>query len=454
MDQKIKQIKIKYDPKDPEILDRIARSYHHVIIGEDENIKFLFSAYLSKDLPRKYRLSTIIASQSSAGKSSLVRRVGEPFAKYIVDYTSFTNAFLKRQTDSMDGKIFLLEQLEKTNDQKEASLFDMKFLISEGKIRVGVVERDEKGKHKPTILEVSGIPVVVTTTTNMKIDPESLNRMFLTQADESQEQTERIVDFTLNSFATLELNDTWKEELAQLTALAEKYRQLAWQISDIIIPFGSKLKKIIPCKNLTIRRDLPKILGLTAVIAFIHAANRYRVQDNNGADFIVDSFGETEKRFKYSIIAEPEDFKEALEIAGSTIKQTLNKVNEASMNLYGKIIEIYDNKVYENSTLDGSTTVEGVTIKEVAVKIGKSTNRTRELMTQLESAGYLMRDRSTKEHTFVPTRMKFAEVKIEDLSFSTEELEEWKTRQTAKHGKRLTMIPPSYHYKKDEDVTM
>ncbi len=447
-----KELKLKFDPKDPNILNKIVQSYNKIIIGEENNIKFLFTCYLSKDLPRKYRLHVIIASQSSAGKTSLIRRVSDPFKDHVVDYTDFTSAFLKRQEESMDGKIILLEQMEKTNEQKKASIFDLKFLLSEGKLRMGLVDRDQKGKNKPRILEVSGIPVFVTTSTNMNIDAESLNRTFLMQVDESQEQTERIVDFTLKSFATLGVNDSWTEELTHLTALAEKYRELAHQVDDIVIPFADKLKKIIPCENLTIRRDLPKILSLTAVIAFIHASNRYRIQDNDGANFIVGSFGETEKRYKYTIVAEPEDFKEALEIAGTTISQTINKVNETSMKLYGRVIEIYDQKSYSNATLDGAR-VDGITVKEIAEKIGKSVNRTRELMSQLESNGYLIRDRTTKEHTFIPTGQKFSEIKIDDLTFTKEELESWRLQQIARHGQKLTMIEPPCFTKEPENDT-
>jgi hypothetical protein len=448
-----KELKIKFDPRDRNLLNKVVQSYNHIIVGEENNIKFLYCCYISKDLPRKYRLHAIIASQSSAGKSSLVRQVSEPFKKYVIDYTDFTSAFLKRQEEDMDGKILILEQMEKTNDQKKASLFELKFLLSEGKIRVGVVDKDEKGKNKPRILEVSGIPVFISTSTNLNIDQESLNRTFLMQVDESQEQTERIVDFTLKSYATLDINNSWTEELAHLTALADKYKELAQQISDIVIPFADKLIKAIPCENLTIRRDLPKILSLTSVIAFIHASNRYRIQYSEGENFVVGPFGETEKRYKYTIIADPEDFKEALEIAGTTISQTINKVNETSMKLYGKIIEIYDKNSYNNATIDGSNRIEGVTVKEVAKEIDKSMNRTRELMSQLETGGYLIRDRTAKEHTFIPTGQKFSEIKVDELSFSRDELESWKLEQIARHGQKLTLIEPPCYTKESENDT-
>lgn len=442
MTQTNEEIKIKFDPKDPAILDMLAKSYQKRIVGEFDTIKFLISCYISKDLPRKYRLHTIIASQSSAGKSSIIRTVAEPFAEHLIDYTNFTPAFLKRQEGFMDGKILLLEQLEKTNENNQASMFDLKFLLSEGKIRVGITEKDDKGKFKPKTLEVLGIPVFITTSTRMNIDPETLNRTFLIQADESEEQTERIIEYQLESYSSLLVNNDWKEELAHLTAFFEKYRQLAHQIKDIALPFGDKLKGKIPVENLTIRRDLPKILSLTAVIAFIHSSNRHRIQYNEGENFITSSFGDTEKRFMYTILAEPDDFKEALQIAGVAIKQTLNKVNETSMKLYARIIELYDSKTYATSTLDGDGKVLGVTVKDVAEKTRKSENRTRELMAQLEHADYLIRDRSEKVHRFVPTGKKFTEITIDDLTFSKVELDEWILKQTARHGQKITVIPP------------
>jgi len=453
MTQEVEDFTTKFDPKDIDILDKIAVSYNKKIVGESDLIKFLVCCYISKDLPRDYRLHTIIASQSSAGKSSIVRTVAEPFSKYMVDYTNFTSAFLKRQQGSMDGKILLLEQLEKTNDRNEASLFDLKFLMSEGKLKVGVVEKDDKGKNTPVTLEVTGIPVFISTSTNMRIDPESLNRTFLNQIDESVEQTQRITERQLEKFTTLGINDEWVEEKLHLTELFEKYRKLSWQIKDVVLPFAAKLNGKVPCENLTIRRDLPKILSLTAVLAFIHASRRRRIQYPEGKHFIVGSFAETEERNQYTIIAEPEDFKEALKIAGTTIKQTLNKVNQVSMDLYAKIIELYDNKLYNNPTLDENGKVPGVTIRDVSEKIGKSPNRTRELMAPLEQAGYLTRDMTQKVHRFIPTGKKFTEINIYDLSFTEAEFEEWYNREIAKRGHSLTVIEPPCNQEVIKDDT-
>ena len=441
----------KYDPHDPEILSKIVQGFRSKIVGEDNNIKLLWLACVSKDLPKKNRLSAIITSQSSAGKSNLINTILEPFYDHVIDFTDYTPAFLNRQEMNMNGKIFKMEQMERTNDRKQVSLFNLKFLLTEGKLRIGLVDRDEKGKNSPRVLEVRGIPVFLSTSTNYNIDPETLNRTLLMQVDETEQQTKRIISHIFENYETLSINDSWKEELSELKKLAKAYNQLGHRIRDIVIPFGHKLEKQIPTIDLTIRRDLEKILNLTAVIAFMHASNRIRIQNNDGEHFIKDSFGNTEKLYTYAIVAEPSDFKEAVEIAGVTIKQTLNKINTASMDVYEKFLEYWRKKVEDssvsgqNSTLDDSETVEvGVTIKELTKITHLSPNRTRELINQLYRSGFLDRERNkNKEFEYFPTGKKFENINIDELEFSKNELEEWIEEQIGRHSSHLEVVYPN-----------
>lgn len=437
----------KYDVKDPHILDRISQSYAYKIVGESNNIKILFCACISRNLPRKYRLSAIIASQSSAGKSNLVNNVLTPFRKDVIDYTDYSQAFLKRQISlNMDGKIFKMEQMEKTNENKQASIGSLKFLLTEGKLRVGLVERDQTGKQTPTTLEVNGIPVFISTSTNFNIDPETLNRTFLMGVDESEEQTKRIVSHIFESYSTLSRNNKWESEMQELENLVQIYKMLSHQITDVIIPFGKKIMERIPTKQITIRRDLQKILNLTCVISFLHASNRIRIQDLEGKEFITGSFGESESRFTYALIAEPSDFKEALEIAGSTIKQTLNKLNESSMEVFEKVKQACTEKTFGNKiqeTLDPTSEEEGITIKEMATRLGKSDNRTRELLNQLLNSGFLHREKTkSKEYTYYPTDKEFEKIGVDDIEFTTEELGRWIKEETCMHTDKLQVLYP------------
>ena len=441
----------KYNPKDLDILSKIVDGFRPKIVGEDNNIKLLWLACISKDLPKKNRLSAIITSQSSAGKSNLLNTVLEPFEEDVIDYTEYTAAFLNRQETNMNGKIFKMEQMEKTNEKKQASVFSLKFLLTEGVMKIGLVDKSDKGKNVPRTLEVRGIPVFLSTSTNYNIDPETLNRILLMQVDETEQQTKKIISHTFKMYGTLSINDSWQAELEELKKLAKAYKLLAHRIRDIVIPFGFKLEKQIPTSDLTIRRDLHKILNLTSMIAFVHASNRIRIQNNDGEHFITDNFGKTEKLYTYAIVAEPSDFKEALEIAGTTIKQTLNKINKSSMDIYDIFIGLWRQKVDENSisgqnnTLDDSDVDDvGITIKELSKLVNLSDNRTREYINQLLRAGFISRQNNNKrEFEYYPTRKKFETINIEKLEFSKEELEQWIETQIGDNSERLEVIYPS-----------
>jgi len=404
-------IKTKYDVKDPNLLSKLAEGYSSKIVGEENNIKTLFCACVSKDLPRSNRISVIIASQSSAGKSNLVNNVLQPFIDDTIDYTEFTSAFLKRTEVILNGKILKIEQMEKTNEHKQVTMSSLKHLLSEGKLKTGLVDKNEKNQNKAKTLEVTGIPVFISTSTNFNFDPETLNRTFLMEIDESKEQTKKIINHQFKKYSTLEIHDKWKEELEELRNLAKIFKGIAHQITQIIIPFGDKIEAKIPINDITIRRDLQKILNLTCVIAVIHCANRIRVQNNNGQDFIQDQFGKTEKHYTYTLVAEPSDFKEALEIAGKTIKQTLNKINDSSMKVLNQFRDVYvDNKA------------EGVTVKDMARALHKSDNRTRELLNQLWSSGFITRDEGSKTKLYSPTDKQFEDINTDDIECSQDEL--------------------------------
>ena len=183
----------------------------------------------------------------------------------------------------------------------------------------------------------------------------------------------------------------------------------------------------------------------------MHASNRVRIQNNDGEHFITDSFGKTEKLYTYAIVAEPSDFKEALEIAGNTIKQTLNKINKSSMEIYDIFIKFWRQKVDENSisgqntTLDDSDVADvGITIKELSKLVNLSDNRTREYINQLLRAGFISRQNNNKrEFEYYPTSKKFETINIGKLEFSKEELEQWVETQIGDNSERLEVIYPS-----------
>lgn len=394
------------------ILDEIVSLYTPKIKGEENNIKFLFCACISKNLDRQYRLHVIITSQSSGGKSNLVNTILEPFKEDVLDYTEYTSAFLNRAESNMDGLIFKMEQMEKTNDKKQVSLASMKFLLSEGKLRIGLVDKNEKGKNIPKTLEVDGIPVFISTSTNYNMDPETLNRTFLMQVDETEEQTKRVIKHVLDKYSSINYGSNWEINLQKLYEISQIYKEVSKQFKGVYIPFSKKIEELIPSVNLTMRRDLTKILNLTCVIAFLNFVKRKKI-DFDGGQYFYDNL-EAHKMSSYYLIAEPEDFKQALKIGGETIQQTLNKINSVSMDIYKIFMELYN-----------EDPLGGITVSDVSKKANKSQNRTGELLKQLYDMGFLSRTKEGKEFRYFPTEKKFENIQVDNIEFTEEEYDSW-----------------------------
>ena len=421
----------KINPKDPKLLDTIARKYSVKIVGESNNLKTLTCCFVSKDLPKKYRLSAIISNSSSTGKSYLLNNVLQPFKNDLIDYTDFTEAHFKRSQHNVDGKIIKLEQLERVNDDKQLSIQRLKHLLTEGVLKFGCVDKGEKGENTPKDFVVTGYPVFVTTATKFDIDSETANRVFMMESDESDIQTERIIKYTLSDYSKIKANDEWESNIETLTTFFKQLKKMAQHTEGILIPFADKLDSIIP-KHLEIRRDLAKILNLTCVIAFIHGLNRPYLQDNKPKHFLTDSFGSTEKEYTYWIVAKPEDFIEALEIAGQTIKQTINKTSTKQMQLLSLVKKLYS----ENCALEA----RGVKVKEVVKTSGYSENRAREILNWLANSGFLTKDDINKENQYFPTEKKFSDLEATNIAFTQEEFASWLKIELESLGERYSLV--------------
>ena len=421
----------KINPKDPKLLDTIARRFTN-IAGEDKNIKTLICCLVSKDLPKQYRLSIIIQNPSSTGKSYLLNNVLNPFRDElgtVIDYTDFTEAHFKRSHSDVNGKIIKIEQLENKNDKGQLSFQRLKHLLSEGRLKFGLVDKNESGQNKTKDFEIVGIPVIVTTATETKLDSETENRFLLMQLDESEPQTQRIVRHTLGKYSQINFDEQEDTELIQFF---KNLKSIAQHIDSIVIPFCDKIENIIP-KNLEIRRDLQKILNLTCILAFIHALNRDHFRDNQGKHFLQDQWASTKQEYTFHLIAKPEDFIEAVEIAGETIKQTINKSSQKLMQIHAIL-----KKLYAQKGLDAEQ--QGVTVKEAMKEIGLSENRTREYLNELCDRGFASKNDEQKINKYHPEEKKFSDLNASNIIFTEKEYEDWVKTEQEKLGDRFSFV--------------
>ena len=407
-------IEIPYDLKNEFLLNEIAKSFNEKIIGEQENKKMIFLCCISKNLPRQFRQSAIVSSSSSAGKSNLINSILEIFSKDVIDHTDFTTSFFMRSNPNLNGKILKLEQMEKTNDKHQVSLGILKHQLSEGKTKTGLSERDKDGKWQATNQEVNGIPIFISTTTNQQIDLETMNRAWLLQLDESIKQTELIKKHTLSEYSKPKFVDSWYDTVVKNKTLVEHYEKYARTIDNIYIPYANEIDSVIPSNTVEFRRDLKKILNLTATITFIHYRNRIHIRDNKGKNIIKDQFANSEKTYSYSIISDMADFNEALEIGQQAIKQTMNKVNQATLD----VLQV----VKEQNNLNGD---QGIGLSDIAKELHLSDSRTREKLNQGREAGLILAKRESHAYLYFPSEKNIELIKPNDVVFSKKDVEKW-----------------------------
>jgi len=76
-------------------------------------------------------------------------------------------------------------------------------------------------------------------------------------------------------------------------------------------------------------------------------------------------------------------------------------------------------------TLYNENPLGGVTTSDLKTKTNLSQNRVGELLKQLYDMGFLRRDKEGKEYRYFPTEKKFENIKVDDITFTEEELGLW-----------------------------
>jgi len=405
-----------FDLTDNDLLDKIAENIP-VIQGEINNKKIIFLSCMSKDLPRKYRegLSIVVSSKSSAGKSTLIENCLKPFTKDVFQFTNFTDSFYQRhfKDKSLNGLILHQEQIEKTNFSGQVSFSIPKFQLSEAITRHGLSERDKDGKFTDTILQVTGFPIYITSTTNPDIEPQELNRITLLQTDESEDQTKLVKKAILND-CSINPDNYSNYNLDELTNLCEIYKKMSKDVKGIILPFGNLINEKLP-NTLEIRRDIKKIINYTRVIAFLHQKNRKKIRVIEHG--FTDLYANTEKIYKYYIIADLSDFKECLDIGKDVFSQTLNKVNNSTK----EIIEIIKQEYAKNYEPINSADI--LKIKNI------KQNHANELLRQAHTAGFLSVIKKGRENYYTPTKKKLDIIDVSSIDFTDEDFDKWYKEQ-------------------------
>jgi len=248
--------------KRPDLFDAIFKDFEKGgYIGERPNVLLAYLCMTSRKMFNP--LALLILSGSGAGKSFL-QDTALKFCpeEDLVKLTSVTERalFYKGETSLMH-KVLALEEIAGGED----AAYAIRSLISAGILIIEATVKDPLTGRMTTMQnKVYGPTSVFQTTTNPRVNPETLSRFYVSSIDESREQTKRILD-AQRAERTLEgLRMQLRQDGVQKRHHA--FQRLLKTVR-VINPYGRLLS--YADDYLLTRRDNRKYLNMIEAVAFL-----------------------------------------------------------------------------------------------------------------------------------------------------------------------------------------
>ncbi|MEM4498013.1 MAG: hypothetical protein QW692_04205 [Nitrososphaerota archaeon] len=290
------------------------------IVGEDSNVILALLGLFSLKIinPDERIMGVVIESSNSAGKSHFSKELLRPLMDQVLEFTRLTGPYLERlgmENGGLERRIIYVQEASNAPYQLHVSL-------SEGKLRVGYVERQD-GEFRPVTVETAGHPFAWIISTNWAGSADIIHRVLWITLDESSEQTARIVKHLAHLNSDLKAKESFE---AFGRGCVKLFRRLWDQIPEnieVIIPFAGLIAEYFTtnglCENVKLRRDFSKLLTLVKSSAIMNYWKRPKI----------------EREDKTILLATFDDFLEVLRIMESSLKPTLMNLTEKEV----KVIE-------------------------------------------------------------------------------------------------------------------
>lgn len=262
--------------RSPDLIEKIAEDFEACgIAGEKTNLVCAYLAATSRLLAQP--LHVLFHSSSAAGKSTLMNAVLTFMPdEVVIQYSAITGQVLfYMQSRDMKHKILAIAE----DEGALRARYILKMLQSEGRATLASTTKDpETGKLVGEEYRIEGPLAVFSTSTSLHIDEELHNRNLVLAADESIEQTRRILAMQRE----LETEDSLKLlERRQKIRQIHKNAQRLLRPLTVINPFARGMK--FPEHRSRLRRDHAKYLGLIRTITLLHQFQReIKVRETSG----------------------------------------------------------------------------------------------------------------------------------------------------------------------------
>ena len=323
--------------------EEIAESEKFLKLETEEKFKFI--TYVLDELVREEKTkvslfllqlmkeSVHVGGDSAAGKSHVCDVIMNCFPKNSVwKITASTDKSIRYLKEHV-GTLYIAEfgALGKGKDREESSSqYDVKMLISEGKLTLTSTEKNPiTNKFETNIYVNENVKNVITTSTDVDITDELKNRMWVLAIDETPEQTSAIRHRRAMEDEGL-IIDRSKEQKVLRYAM----QLLSEEIEDkkVIIPFATLIEHIVSDQSIRTRRDINKLNNSVKAVAKLNFRNRSTWNDR--------------------IVAMPEDFYSAMKYMVEAITGTFTEESKRFWRKWNLTKQVLDaGKRVDNETM-------------------------------------------------------------------------------------------------------
>ena len=239
------------------------------IIGEENSRLLLF--IIASSYKTKQPLHAIVQGSSGSGKTHLISKIADIVPQEdVLRFTRITESSLYNWGEyELVNKLLVIEDLD---GLKEEALFAMRELISNQRLSSSVSIKDKKGNIKSTKKEVKGIFSSLSATTKGDLYEDNMSRSFLLAVDESQDQTDRIINYQNKRIAG-EINEQSQEKAKE--QLQKILRAL--KVEEVQNPYATQIQ--LP-ENVHKKRRLNEMFQ--SIIKQITIINQYQRRTDNG----------------------------------------------------------------------------------------------------------------------------------------------------------------------------
>lgn len=251
---------------DPDILGRLAMSLKRLgVVGEIRNAKLIYLALTSRVLERPVSLA--IKGVSSGGKSFVLDRVLDHFPEQAsLRMSGMSPSVLLYDERDYAHRHLVIAEAAGAEGEKQDYL--IRTLLSEGRIEWQTVDKSMAGLA-PRTIEKEGPTGLILTTTKLSLHPENETRLFSLTADDTPQQTRRIL---------MALAET-RERAAVDAAWLALQTWIGAGAVGVAVPFADALARLSSSSAVRMRRDFAGVLALVKAHAILHQMNRARDEE-------------------------------------------------------------------------------------------------------------------------------------------------------------------------------